>query len=194
MSSNQVALAEVGIWSSGGTPSSGNSIYYGGDIPWAVIGDLNDSTVMSTERSITEMGLAESSAKIVPAGTLMIAMYATSIGKLGLAGKPMATNQAIGCCQPNSGVDVTFLMAFLRAIRPELSAMAKGGAQQNISQGVLKALRIPHGGKKEESRFVSIVQGLLERTLVAQSLQSRRHALTESILASALNDSFGQLN
>ena len=86
-------LGAIASWSSGGTPRSGIDAYYGGQIPWAVIGDLNDAVVTGTMSSITEQGLANSSARIVADGTVLVAMYG-SIGKLGIAGMPMATNQA----------------------------------------------------------------------------------------------------
>ena len=101
-------LGEVATWSSGGTPKSGTPSYYGGTIPWAVIGDLDDATVIATAATVTAAGLANSSAKVVEPGTVLVAMYG-SIGKLGIAGIPMATNQAIACAVPSAAVsrDVT---------------------------------------------------------------------------------------
>ncbi len=93
-------LGEVATWGSGGTPQAGNSRFYGGQIPWAIIGDLTDSDVFTTEKHITEEGLANSSAKLVPVGAILIAMYG-SIGKMGIAKVPMATNQAIAFALPN---------------------------------------------------------------------------------------------
>ena len=87
-------------WSSGGTPRSGNSEYYGGDIPWLVIGDLNDSIVKSSAIKITNAGLKNSSAKIVERDSILLAMYG-SIGKLGIAGIPLTTNQAIAFTHPS---------------------------------------------------------------------------------------------
>ncbi len=92
-------LGEVGRWGSGGTPTKSNPAYYGGSIPWLVIGDLNDGVVTTAETYITQAGLNNSSAKTVEAGTVLIAMYG-SIGKMGIAGFRCATNQAIAQCVP----------------------------------------------------------------------------------------------
>ncbi len=82
-------------WSSGGTPKSGVPAYYeNGSIHWLNISDLNDGLVSYAEKKITELGLQESSAKIVPQGAVLIAIYG-SIGKLGINTIPLATNQAI---------------------------------------------------------------------------------------------------
>ena len=80
-----VTLNDIAEWGSGGTPKSTNPAYYGGNIPWLIIGDLNDGIIKSSTGTITELGLKESSAKKVPIGAILIAMYG-SIGKLGIAG------------------------------------------------------------------------------------------------------------
>ena len=88
-------MPQVVKWGSGGTPKATEKQYYdGGSIPWLVIGDLNDSIVSSSASKITELGLQNSSAKMIPAGTLLVAMYG-SIGKLGITGIECCTNQAI---------------------------------------------------------------------------------------------------
>jgi type I restriction enzyme S subunit len=96
-----LTLGDVAHWTSGGTPSSKNSEYYDGDIPWVCIGDLNEGYVLETAKRITKAGLDSSSAKIMPKGTIMLAMYATSIGDTGMMETSMATNQAIACGVPN---------------------------------------------------------------------------------------------
>ena len=87
-------LGDCFEWGSGGTQRAGNSNYYNGEIPWLVIGDLNDSVVVASGQTITREGLNNSSAKLVDEGTVLLAMYG-SIGKLGIAGMRLATNQAI---------------------------------------------------------------------------------------------------
>ena len=87
-------LSEIADWSSGGTPTAGNSNYYGGDIPWLIIGDLNDGYIDSSAKTLTKEGFDNSSAKMVPIGSVLVAMYG-SIGKLGITNIECATNQAI---------------------------------------------------------------------------------------------------
>uniref|UniRef100_UPI000D73F21D restriction endonuclease subunit S n=1 Tax=Bacillus sp. CGMCC 1.16541 TaxID=2185143 RepID=UPI000D73F21D len=82
-------------WSSGGTPKSSVKEYYGGEIPWAVIGDLNNNVVIKTEKTITEEGFKNSSAKWIKPNAVMFAMYGASVGKMGIAGERLTSNQAI---------------------------------------------------------------------------------------------------
>jgi type I restriction enzyme S subunit len=79
-----VLLGEVCSTTSGGTPSRGVLSYYGGSIPWIKSGELNDGVVEGSEELITERALSESSAKLFPKGTLLIALYGATVGKLGV--------------------------------------------------------------------------------------------------------------
>lgn len=89
-------LGDIGTWQAGGTPSRSNKSYYGGNIPWLKTGDLNDGLITNIPETITEDAVANSSAKINPAGSVLIAMYGATIGKLGILTFPATTNQA--CC------------------------------------------------------------------------------------------------
>lgn len=123
---------------SGGTPSSGNESYYDGDIYWIQSGDLNDSYIYETEKKITQSGLDNSSAKLFPPDTLLIAMYGASIGKLGIQTMEAATNQACCAIIPTNKLKVKFLYYFFLAMRDKLISDAYGGGQPNISQSVIK--------------------------------------------------------
>jgi type I restriction enzyme M protein len=137
-------LQDVAKWTSGGTPKAGTPEYYDGEIPWSVIGDLNEDVVIETKDKITNKGLSESSAKVLPKGTVMLAMYGASIGKTGIMGKPMATNQAIACGQVNPAViDRMFLLYYLQGQKSEFVRAGTGGAQPNISQGIVKEWPVP---------------------------------------------------
>lgn len=94
-------LGEAFKWSSGGTPLRSKPEYYDGEIPWVIIGDLDDGIVNDTQSTITPEGLANSSAKWVEKGSILLAMYG-SIGKLGIAGKKLTTNQAIAFTKPET--------------------------------------------------------------------------------------------
>jgi len=78
-----VKLVDIAKWGSGGTPTSTNSSFYGGNIPWLIIGDLNDGNINVSKKNITKLGLDNSSAKLVQPESVLIAMYG-SIGKLGI--------------------------------------------------------------------------------------------------------------
>ena len=148
-------LGEIFRWGSAGTPP----VRYRSlsrDIPWAIIGDLTDGVVNQTHRTISRLGLENSSAKMIEPGSVLIAMYG-SIGKLGLTGIPMATNQAIAFTKPDP-IDARFLFWYLRSIRDDLMRLGKGGTQLNISQTVLKAVPFPVAPLAEQHRIVAEIE------------------------------------
>lgn len=182
-------LSEAGTWGSGGTPRRGTSGFYGGHIPWLKIGDLVDGPVGSSEESITELALKQSSAKVVPAGTLLVAMYG-SIGKLGIAAKELATNQAIAHCQVNvERFDTEFLFFYLLAERSNLLNEGKGGTQSNISQTVLKAYPLPEPDPTEQRRIVAVLKEALadvrEAKEALERVPGQMKQFRQSVLAQA---------
>jgi type I restriction enzyme S subunit len=136
-------LGDVCRTTSGGTPSRKRADYFQGDIPWVKSGELTDGLVSEVSEFITEEAVANSSAKLFPRGTLMIAMYGATVGKLGVLTKPAATNQAVCAIFPSPELDSKFLFWFLRFKRSYLIDQAVGGAQPNISQSILRELLVP---------------------------------------------------
>ena len=153
-------MPEVVKWGSGGTPKATEDRYYeNGTIPWLIIGDLNDGVVKTSATKITKLGLENSSAKLIPCGTLLIAMYG-SIGKLGITGFECCTNQAIAFAQKLNGVDTMYLFYYLMMIKPKLVQMGKGGTQKNISQTVLNSLYIPLPPLPTQQAIVTRIEAL----------------------------------
>jgi type I restriction enzyme S subunit len=186
----QSELGKVARWGSGGTPKSGTAAYYGGDIPWAVIGDLTETWVTKTNQTITEVGLNESSAKLIQRGTVMLAMYGASIGRTGIAGREMATNQAIAFAVPKSDVvDVQYLLKYLQSQKDAFVRAGQGGAQPNISQTVIKPWPIPTPPLAEQQEIVEILDAQLSRldaTLIAvNTIEARVTSLRRSLLHAA---------
>ena len=167
-------LDELADTSSGGTPKSGTPAFYGGAIPWVKIGDLTDGAVEHTEQTITDEGIEASSAKMLPAGTLLVAMYG-SIGKLGVLSVSAATNQAICAVQPHSELNPRYLFWYLRYQREALFAMGRGGTQRNIRQADVRALQVPVPPLAEQDRIVRRVEALL--TEVGNGLEDLQRAL-----------------
>jgi type I restriction enzyme S subunit len=157
-------LEEIGAWGSGGTPKRTNQNFYtNGTIPWLVIGDLNDGLVTAAASSITEEALGSSAAKIVPRDSLLVAMYG-SIGKLGITGVDCATNQAIAHCKPfRELIELQYLFNALMHVKEDLISKGQGGAQQNISQGILRDQEIPLAPLNEQRRIAA----KLDTTLAA---------------------------
>ncbi|UIE37250.1 restriction endonuclease subunit S [Leptodesmis sichuanensis] len=153
-------LGNIAEWGSGGTPKSTVKEYYGGNIPWLVIGDLNDGYISASENTITELGLQNSSAKIVEPDSVLVAMYG-SIGKLGINRLPVSTNQAIAFTKRlYPGVTNKYLFNYLLHIRSKLHSLGKGGTQKNISQTVLKDVDFPLPPLAEQHRIVDKIEEL----------------------------------
>jgi type I restriction enzyme S subunit len=153
-----VRLGDVAKTSSGGTPKRGVTAFYGGRIPWVKSGELGDSTVYETQEKISQAGLNGSSAKLFPKGTLCIALYGATVGKLGILGMDAATNQAVcGIFLPDE-IDTRFAYRFLESKRRELIEMGKGGAQSNISQEIIRNLQFPLPSPDEQRRIVAEIE------------------------------------
>ena len=147
-------LSEVGTWQSGGTPSRSNKSYYGGNIPWLKTGDLNDGLISDIPESITEEAVANSSAKINPTGSVLIAMYGATIGKLGILTFPATTNQACCACIEYEVVNQMYLFYFLLSQRTAFIEKGGGGAQPNISKEIIVNTYIPLPPLSEQNRIV----------------------------------------
>ena len=189
-------MHEVVKWGSGGTPKATEKAYYeNGTIPWLIIGDLNDGIVTESATKITELGLENSSAKIIPTGTLLVAMYG-SIGKLGITGIECCTNQAIAYAKRLYGVTTKFMYYYMALIKPELIGMGKGGTQKNISQAVLNSLSVPVPPLEEQKCIVARIEELFSEldngveTLrkTKQQLAVYRQAVVKSVLDTYCND------
>ena len=105
-------LGDVGKWQSGGTPKRDIKDFYGGDVPWLKTGDLNDSFITSIPEYITQAGVENSSAKVNPQGSVLVAMYGATIGKIGILTFPAATNQACCACIDYPALDMMYLYYF----------------------------------------------------------------------------------
>lgn len=171
-------LGDIGTWQAGGTPSRMHKEYYGGNIPWLKTGDLNDGIITSIPEYITEEGLYNSSAKLNPKGSVLIAMYGATIGKIGILEMPATTNQACCACINYEGVIQKYLFYFLLSHKEEFIALGGGGAQPNISKDIIVKTLIPIPPIKEQERIVSQIDNLLN---LLETLDTNKNALETSI-------------
>ena len=155
-----VKLGNIGKWQSGTTPSKSNSSYYkDGTIPWLNTGDLNDGIIREIPKKITEKALAETSLRLNEAGSVCIAMYGATIGKIGILPMPATTNQA--CCVCNNlknFVNQMWLFYFLKNHKQEFIEAGFGGAQPNISKEKITATPFPLPPLAEQKRIVDRIE------------------------------------
>ncbi len=153
-------IQDVATTATGGTPSRSISGYFGGSIPWVKSGELGDGHVFETEETLSELGLKSSNAKLFPKGTLCIALYGATVGKLGILEVDAATNQAVcGVFLPDE-VHRDFAFYYLASIRRHLIEQGKGGAQSNISNGLVRETSIPIAPLNEQRRIVAKIEEL----------------------------------
>lgn len=131
--------------SSGGTPSRSHKEYYGGDIPWIKTGELQNEILTDTEEKLTLLGLNNSSAKLYPIGSLIVAMYGATIGKTAKLGVNATTNQACAVLFniDNNLIQTDYLWMYLQSQIDKLKSMAYGGAQPNINAGIVANYEVP---------------------------------------------------
>ena len=182
----RVKLADIASTASGGTPSRTNSQFYGGDIPWVKSGELNDGIVREFNETITEIGMRNSSAKLFRKGTLCIALYGATVGKLGILGLDASTNQAVCGISPSKYTVTEYLFYYLRNIRKKLIDSAKGGAQPNISQDIVRNISLPLAPLPEQQRIVAKLEELFSDLDAATSALERVHANLKRYRASVL--------
>jgi type I restriction enzyme, S subunit len=156
-----VKLGEIFKTTSGGTPSRRVSQYYEGQICWVKSGELNQNIILDTEEKISQEAIENSSAKVFPKGTLLIALYGATIGKLAFLGISAATNQAVCGIFDNGKDNSKFLYYYLLLKRPELIKIGTGGAQPNISQDVVKKIDLPLPPLSIQAKIVEKIETLL---------------------------------
>ena len=144
---------------SGGTPNTKKGEYYdGGTIPWLSSGEVNLGYISSTEKYITEEGLENSAAKWVPKNSVVIAMYGATAGKVGFITIPLTTNQAVCALLPNDAFNPLYLYYAVSSKKDWMIAQCRGAAQPNISQGIIRSMKIPMPSLSEQIQFVNVIK------------------------------------
>ncbi|MBS5835189.1 MAG: restriction endonuclease subunit S [Acetobacter sp.] len=177
---------------SGGTPNRSISSYYGGNIPWVKTGEVQDCVIYDTEEKITEEGLKNSSAKVFPKGTLLVALYGATAAKLAILAIDAATNQA--CCGiqvDESKILMKYIYYYLLDQRSNLLALTSGAGQQNLNVGKIKNYYISYPTDKDEQDY--IVKTL---DAVAEMIKLRKETiqLTKDLIPAIFHEMFGDPN
>ncbi len=195
-------LEHIAKWGSGGTPSRKVSNYFLGDIPWIKTGELDNDFIYETEEHISEEAIKNSSAKLYPINTVIIAMYGATIGKVGIMGTESATNQA--CANAVCGDKVYYKYLFYYAIyqKDSFISKGKGGAQPNISQKVIKKHEFPLSTLPEQHRIVERIESLFSKLdeakekaqEVIDSFETRKNAILHKAFSGELTAKWREEN
>jgi type I restriction enzyme, S subunit len=189
-SSGQVLLGECAILQAGGTPDRGKSSFWNGNIPWVKTGEVNYNLITSTEECISEEGLQSSSARLLPEGSILMAMYGQGVtrGRVAKLGISASTNQAclaINSCTPEMSND--YLYWILTSKYEHLRSQVQEGTQKNLSKGIVGDQIIPllEGRRQEEfcklcSNFDALIK--LKRR-EASALSKLKNSLSSDLLS-----------
>jgi type I restriction enzyme S subunit len=153
----KVSIQDVAETQSGGTPNRSRSEYYNGTIPWLKTGELGSKYVHDTEEKISELAIKETSAKLIPENSVIVAMYGATIGKLSINKKEMASNQACCAIIPKKELYYEFLYYTLEFRKNDLIKMGSGAAQPNISQEIIRNYVIHVPEFKEQQKIADIL-------------------------------------
>ncbi|WKS97685.1 restriction endonuclease subunit S [Gallibacterium anatis] len=143
--------------SSGGTPKTDRAEYYGGSIPWLRTQEVNFEEIWDTGVKITEEGLKNSSAKLIPKNCVIIAMYGATVGRVGINKIPLTTNQACANIELDDTIlNYRYLFHYL-SNRYEYIKSLGAGSQTNINAKIVKNLQIPLPPLEEQKRIAAIL-------------------------------------
>jgi type I restriction enzyme S subunit len=160
MNWKKVKLSDVADTGSGGTPLRAKSNeYYNGNIPWVKSGELKSNIILKTEEYINEKAIRESSSKLVPINSILVALYGATVGNTAILGIDAATNQAVCFIIPQKGkIESKYIFYLLKSKINELLSMRVGGAQPNISQEIIKNLTFPLPPLSEQNKIIEILE------------------------------------
>lgn len=173
---------------SGTTPTSGDNRYYDGQYYFLQTGDLNDSIISETKRTLKERAFKDfSSLKIYPKGSLVMAMYGATIGKLGILGIESATNQACCIFNRSNKIETEYFFQVLLAFRTQIISFGYGGGQPNISQDLIKSLRFPIAPLSEQKQISAYSESTSQKIETAINFKQQEIAKLKEYKSSLIN-------
>lgn len=184
-----VPLGKLATVSTGGTPDRGTPAYWGGSIPWVGTGEIDFNIITTATDYLTEDGLAASAAKLLPPGTLLMAMYGQGAtrGKVGLLGIEAATNQACAAIQPkDKSIEAEFLLHVLETNYTRIRQLSNSGGQDNLNTTLIKEIPIPLMSKSQRVKLVRLAnewnQALTLQSELVEKLEQRKQGLMQQLL------------
>lgn len=181
-----VKLGENSKTYAGGTPSRKNPAFYGGDVPWVKSGEVNQGYIYQTEERITKAGLNNSSAKMVPKNTVLMAMYGATAGQAGILKIDATTNQAVlAICPQDNEFDYRFMYYLLSSKIKRLIAKTQGTGQPNLSKNLIDSLKIPIPSTIKEQQKIAEILSTVD---IKIELEQKRKTRLERIKQGLMNE------
>lgn len=179
-------ISEIATTSSGGTPSRSIPNYYYGDIKWFTTTELKDNYLYDSVEHITREALNNSSAKMFPANTILMAMYGATIGKLGVLKEPSTTNQACCAIKCNDIVEI-FLFYILLYNRKSIIEKGCGAGQPNISQAIVNELSfLVPPCEKEQQAIATILTKMDNEITALEAKRAKYEAIKQGMMQQLL--------
>ena len=173
---------------SGGTPTSTKSDYYiGGNIPWINSGELNSPIITSTPNYITEKGLNNSSAKLYPLYSILVALYGATAGKVSLLSFEACSNQAVCGIIPNDGDMTTYIRYYLISLYEHFITLSSGSARDNISQDTIKNTILPIPTQDVLTKYSDVTKPIIEEMIENQKGLENLIKLRDELLPLLMN-------
>jgi type I restriction enzyme S subunit len=174
---------------SGGTPSRSKMEYYRGDIPWVKSTEIKFNRIKKTEESITELGLKNSSAKLCPKGSVLVAMYGQGVtrGKSAILDIDATTNQAIAIIEVGKNLNNLFLFYFLQHSYDALRNVGHGSNQSNLNLNIIKNFDIPKIKYKEQEQIAEIILSVDSKIEVNKQIKNKLIQLKKGLMNDLLS-------
>jgi type I restriction enzyme S subunit len=186
-------FGDIAQVTSGGTPSRDNPAYWGGDVPWIKTGELVDGDIFEAEEHISEDGMKNSSAKLFPPETILIALYGQgqTRGRTARLMIEATTNQACCAILPTPEIlESRFTQYWQRSLYYEMREKSHGGAQPNWNGGMIKNIVIAVPPLEEQRRLVAYLDGLQARVSALRAVQAETEKELSALLPSVLDRAF----
>ncbi len=181
-------LGEIARVASGGTPDRAEPSYWGGDIPWVTTGEIRFNTITDTTERITAAGLKNSSAKLFPAGTLLMAMYGQgkTRGQVAKLGIEAATNQACAAINFHPGHDTEYFFHVLAWKYDLIRRLGNAGTQQNLNAGIIKEIEVRVPEADEQRRIARVLACWDEAITTTERLLTNSRGQKQALMRDVL--------
>ena len=180
-----IAVKDLTDVISGGTPSRDRSEYwYNGTIPWVKTTELQNNVIKNVDEYITESGLADSSAKMVPIGTVLVAMYGQgkTRGMTAYLGIEASTNQACACILPSEKIDSMYMWKYFELSYDKLRSLAQGAGQPNLNGNMIKNFQVLVPPIELQNEYVSFVNQIDKSKVAVQKALDETQMLFDSLM------------